>query len=174
LAREHDVGFIAMKSLAGGRISNAKIAFKYFMQLPDVVLIPGIQKVQEIEEIVQILEGPRTITKTEQKEMQRLRQKLGTKFCHRCDYCQPCTAEIPISFVLDYPALKVTQSPESLFAGHFKSTYGKSASCTQCGECEERCPFGLPIKEMVEEYAMSYQMIRRTISRRRLQDRQQP
>ncbi len=157
LAREHDLGFIAMKPLAGGMISDAKIAFKYFMQLPDVVLIPGIQRVQEIDEIARILEGPSTITKKERQEMRRLRDKLGTKFCHRCDYCQPCTAEIPISLVLAYPSLKASQPPELVFAGHFSQLLDKSADCTQCGECEERCPFGLPVQEMVVEYSMAYQ-----------------
>jgi len=58
LAREHDVGFIAMKPLAGGKIDNITIAFKYLFQFPDVVPIPGIGKIREIEEIIQVLEGP--------------------------------------------------------------------------------------------------------------------
>jgi len=59
LTREHDVGFIAMKPLAGGKLDNISLAFKYLFQFPDVVPIPGIEKINEIEEIVQILEGPR-------------------------------------------------------------------------------------------------------------------
>ena len=55
LAREHDVGYIAMKPLAGGALQNATIAFKYLMQFPDAVPIPGIEKVEEIEEIVDII-----------------------------------------------------------------------------------------------------------------------
>ncbi|MFC1957280.1 aldo/keto reductase [Chloroflexota bacterium] len=58
LAREHDVGFIAMKPLAGGKIDNIPLAFKYLFQFPDIIPIPGIEKIEEIEEIVQILEGP--------------------------------------------------------------------------------------------------------------------
>lgn len=57
LAREHDVGFIAMKPLAGGKINNVSLAFKYLFQFPDVVPIPGIGKIREIEEIIRILEG---------------------------------------------------------------------------------------------------------------------
>jgi len=59
LAREHDVGFIAMKPLAGGKIDNITLAFKYLFQFPDVVPIPGIGEIREIEEIVQMLEGVR-------------------------------------------------------------------------------------------------------------------
>ena len=66
LTREHDVGFIAMKPLAGGNLDNITIAFKYLFQFPDVVPIPGIEKIHEIEEIVQVLEGPWQMTEAEQ------------------------------------------------------------------------------------------------------------
>jgi predicted aldo/keto reductase-like oxidoreductase len=96
LTREHDVGFIAMKPLAGGMVDNANIAFKCFSQFQGVLPIPGIEKISEIEEIVKVLEEPWQMTKTEQKEMKRFKEELGPRFCHRCDYCQPCTQEIPI------------------------------------------------------------------------------
>jgi len=77
LAREHDVGFIAMKPLAAGMIQNITIAFKYLFQFPDVLSIPGIQKIQEIDEIIQVYQGPWQMTKAEEREMQRLREELG-------------------------------------------------------------------------------------------------
>jgi len=157
LAREHGVGFIAMKPLAGGMITNAKIAFKYLLQLPDVVPIPGIQKLQEIEEIVQMLEDTSAITKAERKEMQQLKEKLGPKFCHRCDYCQPCTADIPISLVMAYPAFVATSPQELLLTGFVADFMGKAAECTQCGECEERCPYDLPIREIIAEHVKAHQ-----------------
>ena len=100
LAREHDVGFIAMKPLAGGMVDNVTIAFKYLFQFPDVLPIPGIEKIPEIEEIVKVLEGSWQMTEVEQQEMKRLKEELGPRFCHRCDYCQPCAQEIPISMVM--------------------------------------------------------------------------
>jgi predicted aldo/keto reductase-like oxidoreductase len=166
LAREHDVGFIAMKPLAGGMISNAKIAFKYLFQLPDVVPIPGIQKVPEIEEIVQILAGPRIITESEQKEMRQLKQKLGTKFCHRCDYCQPCTADIQISIVMSYPAFAANMPQEVLITGFVGENMEKAASCTECGECEERCPYGLPIIEIIAEHLRAYQTYKKNYQKK--------
>ena len=90
LAREHDIGFIAMKPLAGGMIANANIAFKYLSQFPDVALIPGIERVPEIEEIVRIVEEAPVMTSADEEEMERIKQEVGSKFCRRCDYCQPC------------------------------------------------------------------------------------
>ena len=161
LAREHDVGFIVMKPLSGGMIDNAKIAFKYLFQFPDIVTIAGIEKVPEIEEIVNILEGPKTITAAELKQMQKLKEELGTKFCHRCDYCQPCSEGIMISTVMMYPSLMRRLPPEHLFSGLYSGYWGqiieKAASCTECGECEERCPYHLPIRELLTEYVKQYQ-----------------
>jgi predicted aldo/keto reductase-like oxidoreductase len=156
LAREHDVGFIVMKPLSGGMIDNAQIAFKYLFQFPDIVTIAGIEKVPEIEEIVKILEGPKTITAAEKKEMQKLKEELGAKFCHRCDYCQPCSEGITISNVMMYPSLVRRLTPEQLFSGIWGQIMEKAASCTECGECEERCPYHLPIRELLAEYVRRY------------------
>ena len=156
LCREHDVGFIAMKPLAGGMIFNAKVAFKYLLQFPDIVTIPGIEKVSEIEEIVQVSEGPQKMTAAELEEMQKLKQELGTRFCHRCDYCQPCQESIAISTVMMYPSLARRLPPEHLFSGFWGQIVEKAAGCTQCGECEERCPYHLPIRDMLAEFVEQY------------------
>ena len=156
LAREHDVGFIAMKPLAGGMLDNATLAFKYLFQFPDVVAIPGIEKTSEIEEIVQLLNEPWGMTEAEQNEMQQLREELGSRFCHRCDYCQPCTEEITISTVLTIASFAKRLPTERLFAVQFTELMDRAANCTECGECEERCPYHLPIREMIGEQVEWY------------------
>jgi predicted aldo/keto reductase-like oxidoreductase len=161
LAREHDVGFIVMKPLSGGMIDNAKIAFKYLFQFSDIITIAGIEKVPEIEEIVKILEGPKTVTAAELEEMQKLKQQLGTRFCHRCDYCQPCSESIAISTVMMYPSLMRRLPPEHLFSDFWGQIVEKASSCTECGECEERCPYHLPIRDLLAEYVKQYQKERR-------------
>lgn len=161
LAREHDVGFIAMKPLGGGMLGNATIAFRYLLQFPDVLPIPGIEKVHEIEEIVQLLEGPQLMTESEQDEMQRLREELGNRFCRRCDYCQPCTAEIPISMVMSAPSFFKRMPQERLFSGMVAELMEKAANCTECGDCEERCPYHLPVREMIAEYVNLYEVMKK-------------
>lgn len=157
LCRKHDVGFIAMKPLAGGALDNVTIAFKYFFQFPDVLPIPGIEKPHEIEEIVQVLQGSPEMSDAERSEMQRLRGELGNKFCRRCDYCQPCTQEIPISTVMVIKSAIRRLPPERLFTGMFAEAVEKAANCTECGDCEERCPYRLPIKEMLHESVQCFQ-----------------
>jgi len=166
LVREHDVGFIAMKPLAGGILENITIAFKYLFQFPDVVPIPGIGEVAEIEEIVQILEEAGPMTSAELKEMARLKQELGKSFCRRCEYCQPCPVEIPIPMVMDVYGFARKSPPEMLFSGHLAELMAKAAECTKCGDCEERCPYRLPIREMIEERVNWYQAEKRKYEQR--------
>jgi len=161
LAREHDVGFIAMKPLAGGMVDNASIAFKYIFQFPDLLPIPGIEKTHEIEEIVQLLEGPREMTIAEQVEMQRMREELGTRFCRRCDYCQPCEQGVPISMVMSFPAFTKRQAPEWFLSGMIAEMMEKASNCIECGECEPKCPYHLPIREMIAENRKFYEELKR-------------
>jgi len=144
LARAHDVGFIVMKPLAGGVLENVILAFKYLFQFPDIVPIPGIEKVPEMAQILGILKG-----------------ELGTRFCRRCDYCQPCTEGIQISLIMQMPNLLKRLPPETLFRGRMTEELEKAASCSHCGECEERCPFHLPIPDMVAEYNILFRAERR-------------
>ncbi|MBA7691538.1 hypothetical protein ES703_100083 [subsurface metagenome] len=166
LVREQDMGFIAMKPLAGGTLENITIAFKYLFQFPDVVPIPGIGEVAEIEEIVQILEEAGPMTSAELKEMARLKQELGKSFCRRCEYCQPCPVEIPIAMVMDVYGFAKKSPPEMLFSGHTAELMAKAAECTECGDCEERCPYRLPIREMIEERVNWYQAGKRKYEQR--------
>lgn len=151
LARQHDVGFIAMKPLAGGMLDNARICFKYLFQYHDVLSIPGIEKPQEIEEIVEILEKSPRMTAAEKSEMARMKEELGHRFCHRCDYCQPCTMNIPISTVLTSASFAKRLPEERFFTEMVAKAMEAAAQCADCGECEQRCPYQLPIREMLNE-----------------------
>jgi uncharacterized protein len=160
LCRKHDVGFIAMKPLAGGMVDKVKPAFKYLRQFPDIVAIPGIEKVSEIEEIAQIYQGPMKISQAEQREMKKIKEALGSRFCHRCDYCQPCTTGIPISMVMTVKSFYKRLPTERFFSPMVMPAMEKAAQCSECGECEKRCPYKLPIREMIKEQVEWYQGIR--------------
>jgi predicted aldo/keto reductase-like oxidoreductase len=161
LARAHDVGFIVMKPLAGGVLENVILAFKYLFQFPDIVPIPGIEKAPEMAQILGILEGDWKLTQADNKEMKRLRAELGTRFCRRCDYCQPCTEGIQISLVMQTANILRRLPPQSVFAGGMTPEFEKAAGCSHCGECEKRCPFHLPIPNMVAEYNTLFRAERR-------------
>jgi uncharacterized protein len=156
LCRQHDVGFIVMKPLAGGMVDNARIAFKYLVQFKDAVAIPGIEKISEIEEIVKYYQGKQTMTAAEKKEMKEIKEGLGKHFCHRCDYCQPCTTGIPISMIMTAGSFYKRLPPERFFSDMVGGAMKKAANCSECGECETRCPYNLPIRDKLKEQVAWY------------------
>jgi predicted aldo/keto reductase-like oxidoreductase len=162
LCREHDVGFINMKSMGGGMLEDPVIAFKYLFQFKDIVIIPGIEKVEEIDEIVRIYHGAHRMTPAEREKMRRLTAELGTRFCRRCDYCQPCTQQIPISMVMTFPSFVKRLPPDWYLKNpRIAAAIARAAECSECGECEERCPYHLPIREMVAEHYKLFDDIRK-------------
>ena len=157
LCRKLDVGFICMKPIAGGLVDNASIAIKYLLQYRDIALIPGIEKIAEIEEIVNIADHAPNMTGAEKSEMRRIKKTLGARFCHRCDYCQPCTMEIPISTVMNGKSVYKRMPPERFFTPSMDEAIEKATKCSDCGECEKRCPYHLPIRDMIKEQVSWYQ-----------------
>jgi predicted aldo/keto reductase-like oxidoreductase len=151
LAETHDVGFIAMKPLAGGMLDDANLAIKYLLQFDGVLPDPGIETTGEIEEIIAIVDGSWALTPQERQEMARIREELGTRFCRRCDYCQPCPEGIPISTIMNMRSFWKRMSAAQLTSGWVAAGVEKARNCAECGTCEERCPYELPIREMIVE-----------------------
>ncbi|MBN1978052.1 MAG: 4Fe-4S dicluster domain-containing protein, partial [Anaerolineae bacterium] len=157
LAKEHDVGFIGMKPFAGGMLGKAELSIKYVLQFDSVVPDPGVQKVEEIEEIVAIVEsGDWALTLQERQEIEARRAELGTKFCRQCGYCQPCPEGVQI------PMVMITQGmwklwPREIFFGWVGEVIDGARNCIACGECETKCPYHLPIREMIAENIAFYE-----------------
>jgi len=151
VAEEHDVGFIAMKPMGGGMLEDATIAFKYLRRFANVIPVVGIQQTEEIDEIVTVMEGPAKMSASEEAEMARIKQELGTRFCRRCNYCQPCPQEIPISVVLTFESFVKRMPLERVLGGGIARAMEAAKDCIQCGECEIKCPYGLPICERIDE-----------------------
>jgi predicted aldo/keto reductase-like oxidoreductase len=156
LTRQYDVGFIAMKPLAGGLVKQAKIAFKYLLQFPDVVAIPGVQRESEIDEIVEIVEGNPQMTGAERMEMARVIAELDKKLCRRCGYCQPCPQGILILRLMDLLPFLINQPPQIVFTPEILTQIEKVTDCDKCGECEKKCPYHLPIMGLIVEHANAY------------------
>ncbi len=160
LARKYDVGFIAMKPMAGGMLEDPTIAMKYLLQFPDVLILVGIEHPDQVDEIVKLAESKPKMTAADRAEVERLRKEIGTTFCHRCDYCQPCTAGIAISAVMHMRSTMKRFPPSSIISGPIGALLEKSAECTQCRKCEDKCPYHLPISEMMQENAAYYQQFK--------------
>jgi len=147
---EQNVGFICMKPLAGGALEDAALAMRFIVRNEDVsVVIPGMYAVEEIEQNLAAVENTAPLTQQELEKIDAIRRELGTQFCRRCNYCQPCTAGINISgiFVLEgyLQRYGLGDWAQQRYAGMAK----KAGDCIGCGVCESRCPYQLPIREML-------------------------
>ena len=161
LARAHDVGFIAMKPFAGGRIRDANLAIKYLLQFDNVVPDPGVEKAEEIEEIVGIVDsGSWELTPTELRAIESIRARVGTRFCRQCEYCLPCPQGVHIPGVMYLPILWELWPADWFFSWRYVNHAVESArDCLQCGECEAKCPYQLPIREMIVENIAFYERV---------------
>jgi hypothetical protein len=157
LAREHDVGFIAMKPLGGGLLSDANLCIKYLLQFDGVLPDPGIQAPEEIEEIVAIVAGSWELSVEEKREMERIREEVGVRFCRRCGYCEPCPEGVRISLVTNLPSFWKRMPASRLLTGDLSAGFQTGSNCIECGQCEEKCPYQLPIREMIAENMAFYE-----------------
>jgi len=151
LCRQHDVGLIAMKPMGGGVFTEARPAYNYLRQFPDVLPLVGIENVAEIEEFVALAQTPAALTAHDLAEIARLREELGSRFCRRCDYCQPCPQNIQISTVLSLRGFSRRFPEERTFGAWGEGVMQTAATCQECGECESRCPYQLPIRDLIRE-----------------------
>ncbi|MGD9046413.1 MAG: aldo/keto reductase [Anaerolineae bacterium] len=157
LARQHGLGFIAMKPLGGGMLSDANLAIKYLLQFDHVVPDPGIERVEEIEEIAAIVTGSWDLTPQERQEIELIRNEVGVRFCRRCGYCEPCPEDVRISLVMNLPSVWKRMPVERLTTGNLAAALQTGRNCIECGQCEEKCPYQLPIREMIAEYMAVYE-----------------
>lgn len=155
LANKLDMGFICMKPLGGGLLDNAEICFRYLIQFDNIIPDPGIEKLEEIKEIVGIYERQSPITADDKAAIEELRAELGNSWCHRCDYCQPCPQKIPISTVLVAKST-VKRMPLERASSIVDSAMDKTAGCTECRECVDRCPYDLEIPELLKAQRESW------------------
>ncbi len=149
-----NIGFIDMKPLAGGAIDDATLALRFIVSNPDItVVIPGMAAPEELEQNLAAVSDLTPISSEETEKMQRIRDELGTQFCRRCNYCAPCTEGIPISvqFLLEgyYTRYNLQDWARKRYAALEKN----ASDCIDCGVCETRCPYELPIRDMMKRVA---------------------
>ncbi len=154
---EKNIGFICMKPLAGGAIEDATTAMRFIAQNPCVsVVIPGMEKLEQIDENAAAMVNTAPLSAEELAKIEAIRKELGNQFCRRCNYCAPCTAGIPISAVFMMEGYYRRYGLEQWAAGRYMALPKQASDCIDCGVCESRCPYQLPIREMLKSAAKTF------------------
>ena len=149
-ARAKNVGVIAMKPFSGGVIEAPETALKWVLSFPDILVLAGVEHKELIDQNWKVFQGDYGMMDSEKQKMEEIRKEFDKKFCRRCDYCQPCPAEIPIQFVLGVRSMVKRTGTAMMQTPMMRNMVEKAANCTECGDCLERCPYGLPIPEMIK------------------------
>lgn len=154
---EKNIGFIDMKPLAGGAIEDGTLALRYVCSNPDVtVVIPGMAESSELEENMAACSNEAPLTEEELARMEAVRKQLGTDFCRRCNYCAPCSVGINIPSVFLFAGYLQRYDLGDWARDRYSTLKVKASACIECGKCEPRCPYHLPIREKLKQCARDF------------------
>ena len=154
---KRNIGFVDMKPLAGGAIEDATLALRYICANEAVtVVIPGMAEEKELEQNLAAVNNTSPITAEEKAAFLEVRNQLGTNFCRRCNYCQPCAAGINISACFLFDGYLNRYGLGDWAKERYATLPVKASACIGCGACEDRCPYNLPIREMLKGVAQRF------------------
>lgn len=151
LARKLDLGIIAMKPLAGGILKDTSRALRFALAQEVDVVIPGMGNPSEVQEAVSVGTNYRPLSSLELAGLSLEAKDLGTEFCRQCEYCLPCPSGIDIPSVFRLEGYYDRYDSTEWARQQYRPLTTKIAECQQCGECESRCPYQLPIPQKLKK-----------------------
>ena len=153
-AKTKNIGVIDMKPLAGGALENPALAVSFVAANPDIdTIIPGMADPGEVDVNLAAVARTAPFTADELAEMERIRKEMGTQFCRRCNYCAPCSVGISISNMFIFHGYLARYGLADWAKERYVAQSAKASDCIGCGVCETRCPYNLPIREMLKKVA---------------------
>ncbi len=159
--RENNVGFIAMKALSGGLLTNAKLAYAYMAKFEHVLPIWGIQKISELDEFLGYQSEEPQWDLEMQSAFERDRNELAGQFCRCCGYCQPCPAGIEISNCARMSWNLRRMPSERWLDETWQQAMAKIDKCLECGLCIKKCPYNLNVPEVLK---LNYEDYKKVLS----------
>jgi predicted aldo/keto reductase-like oxidoreductase len=157
-ALQRGMTVFAMKPFGGGRLGNARLCLSFLKRYPGVLPCVGIEKLSEMQENVRVWEEDAALSAQDWAEIERLREVLGDRFCRQCEYCKPCPQGINIT-QMNLMEAWTKQIPAEILPQVFGGMVDKAKDCVECRECVEKCPYDLPIPEMLRENIALYERV---------------
>lgn len=154
-----DMGFIAMKALSGGLITNSAAAYAHAARYDNVLPIWGIQREKELDEFLSYIENPPVMTEEIRTLIQREKAELAGDFCRGCGYCMPCPAGIEINNCARM-SLLLRRSPSALqLTEEAQKKMMKIEDCIHCNQCKGKCPYGLDTPALLQKNLEDYKQV---------------
>ena len=154
--REHNMGFIAMKALAGGIITDSRAAYAFIGQYDNVMPIWGIQKENELDEWLSFMSETPVMTEEIKNAINADRQSLGGNFCRGCGYCMPCPMGIQINQCARMSLMLRRMPAAEYLTEYWQGEMKKIENCLHCGKCASKCPYGLDTPQLLQDNYREY------------------
>lgn len=161
LCKEHNMGFIAMKALSGGLITDSRAAYAFEAQFDNVLPIWGVQKERELDEFLSYIEHPPVMTEEIRGLIERDKRQLSGDFCRGCGYCMPCPVGIEINNCARM-SLMLRRAPSAAWlTEEWQQKMAKIEDCLHCNQCMSKCPYGLHTPDLLVKNYEDYQKVLR-------------
>ncbi|MDR2869388.1 MAG: aldo/keto reductase [Deferribacteraceae bacterium] len=156
LCEKENVGFIAMKALSGGLITDLPTSRAWLARFKDAVPIWGIQSEEELDKLIAAMNLPAELNKAQEARIEKDRSELAGEFCRGCGYCMPCPAGIDIANSARM-SLLLRRAPTSIYLSEdWQRKMALIENCTECGQCASRCPYGLKTPMLLKKNYADY------------------
>lgn len=157
--KEKNMGFIAMKGLAGGLINNSTAAMAYMSQFDNVLPIWGIQKEKELEEWLAFMDETPEMTAEIKAFIEQECLELTGDFCRGCGYCMPCPAGIMINQCARMSLMLRRAPSEAWLTEEMQAEMKKIEGCLECGACKSKCPYELDTPNLLKKNYEDYKQV---------------
>lgn len=160
--KEANVGYIAMKGLAGGLLgTNIRACHAFMNEYDNVVPIWGIQTLEELDGWMAMAEEDPVLDDELRAAIARDKKQLSGSFCRSCGYCMPCTVGIDIRQCARMDMLLRRSPWQAYMTEEWREKMNKINDCVNCGKCSSRCPYQLDtpklLKYMLKDYNEFYE-----------------
>lgn len=157
--KKADVGFIAMKAISGGLLTNSKACMAYIARYDNVLPIWGIQRESELEEWLSFFENDPAEDEEIKAVIEADRKELIGGFCRGCGYCEPCTVDIQIHQCARMSQMIRRAPSQGWLTPYWQDEMAKIEQCVDCNQCMTRCPYGLTIPSLLRKNLEDYKEI---------------
>lgn len=157
--KEAEMGFIAMKALSGGLITNSAAAYAFEAQYENVLPIWGVQRESELDEFISYIDHPPVMTEEIKALIEKERKELSGEFCRGCGYCMPCPAGIEINNCARMSLLLRRSPAELQLTPEVREKMRKIEDCIHCNQCKGKCPYGLDTPALLAKNYEDYKRV---------------
>lgn len=153
---EKGIGYIAMKALSGGLITDPRAAFAYMRRFKNVIPIWGIQRLRELHDFIACENDPPALDEEMMSKIEADRRELTGNFCRSCGYCMPCPVGIELFQICRMPQTLRRMEPAVWLTDEWKEKMELTKKCIHCGRCAKKCPYELVPEELIRKAYEDY------------------